>query len=429
MTFNRDKNYDRKITKKLIALGRNATFTEPSWLDHKGKGAILDFELLKGATKGHLVFKSGRKLSAVNAHIYHLKREHGLEVVVEDGKYLLDADRKDFELDRNNHLSSLSSNTIHRSGIEKGDGRDLLKEDHFKIGQLVKNYISKIFDHCNSIDNSEFDRLMDGEYSKKVFNIKFPFCKRVSQINSNEDVRFWKNEYDVKGMNIRVCSQWYKESKPLFLAYLYSKNIITESEYQSFKNFNYTVTKHPPLPNNYTVKESYLEDKEVFKFESQKVNESSLQQIEVKGPLDQNLDKEAARMSKYYRVFYAMERSIRILIVDVMKEKYGKLWWEKKVDYRVKENVKRNLEYELDTPHSKRSEHNIDYSTFGDLRKIINTNWIDFQPKFKRNLSSVNEILIDLNRIRVPIAHCTPLPEREVKRLEVRVEDWFDLLE
>jgi len=40
----------------------------------------------------------------------------------------------------------------------------------------------------------------------------------------------------------------------------------------------------------------------------------------------------------------------------------------------------------------------------------------------------VNETLIDLNRLRVPIAHCTPLAKKEVKRLELRIEDWYDLL-
>jgi hypothetical protein len=51
--------------------------------------------------------------------------------------------------------------------------------------------------------------------------------------------------------------------------------------------------------------------------------------------------------------------------------------------FDVKNNVKNNLGYELDTALTKRSEHKIDYSTFGDLRKIINSNWGVFQYKFK----------------------------------------------
>lgn len=30
-----------------------------------------------------------------------------------------------------------------------------------------------------------------------------------------------------------------------------------------------------------------------------------------------------------------------------------------------------------------------------------------------------------LNRLRVPIAHCTPLADKEIKRLDIRIDDWF----
>jgi hypothetical protein len=132
-------------------------------------------------------------------------------------------------------------------------------------------------------------------------------------------------------------------------------------------------------------------------------------------------------MSIHYKKFYYLERSIRILIEEVMQKAYGANWWDS-IDDRVKRNVERNLEYELDTAHTKRSERAIDYTTFGDLRKIINNHWEVFSVKFSRNLNSVNEVLIDLNRLRVSIAHCSPLAEREVLRLKIRLGDWNDLL-
>ena len=142
---------------------------------------------------------------------------------------------------------------------------------------------------------------------------------------------------------------------------------------------------------------------------------------------DQSLKLEASRMRHSYELFYCLERSIRQLVINVMEEEYGVNWWNK-IDSRVKENVKNNMEYELDTSHTKRSNHEIDYTTFGDLRKIINENWVVFKDRFSRNLKSVNDVMIDLNRLRVPIAHCTPLAEKEIKRLEIRLDDWFCLL-
>ena len=127
-------------------------------------------------------------------------------------------------------------------------------------------------------------------------------------------------------------------------------------------------------------------------------------------------------MSVQYQKLYCLERSIRGLIRVGLKDKHGTNWWNV-VDDPVKINVERNLKYELDTTHTKQSEYNIDYTTFGDLRQIINLNWRIFEPMFNRNLNSVNEIMIDLNRLRVPIAHCTPLAPKEIKRLEIRIDD------
>ncbi|WP_417214257.1 Swt1 family HEPN domain-containing protein [Bizionia sp.] len=142
---------------------------------------------------------------------------------------------------------------------------------------------------------------------------------------------------------------------------------------------------------------------------------------------EQELKVEAFEMRNSYELFFCLERSIRDLVKSTMFNIYGEGWWSK-VEHRVRENVKNNLEYEFDTTHTKRSENKIDYTTFGDLRKIINSNWDIFDSKFERNLNSVNEVMIDLNRIRVSIAHCTPLVDKEIQRLEIRIDDWFDLL-
>lgn len=431
MTFNRDKRNDKRLTESLIQSGRRVMFAEPSWLGHKGKGAVLDYELLKGATKEQLVLRSGRKRSAVDAHLYHLKKEHGITISSMYGVYKLDIEYRGLKESKEGHqnLSELNRDIESKEDVRMAINNDEFINNKIKIGQLVKNHIHKIFHYCQLEDQDELARLMDKNYSKRVFNINFPFCKELNQITSDELVRFWKIDYRIQKKMVRVCSQWYKESNGLFLAYLYSKNIISDKEYAKLKDYN---IEQSFLNNPQDIAEPLKEMPPVLKKEPihKQIKTPIIQMNEEESEtfFDLELKLEAENMAKYYEIFYALERSIRNLIVDVMVKKYGEKWWETKVDYKVSENVKRNLEYELDTPHSKRSQHNIDYTTFGDLRKIINSNWRDFQFKFNRNLRSVNEILIDLNRIRVPIAHSTPLAQREVKRLEVRIEDWFDLL-
>ena len=271
-----------------------------------------------------------------------------------------------------------------------------------KIGHLVKSFVPLIFNYCSSVDNEELERLSNREYSKKAFGINYPFCTRVdAQIMNTESKRFWKQSFYVQGKEYRVCSQWVISHKPKILKYLLKLNIIDTAKYQEL--------------NKQVVHNTHLNQ--------------SIPISNYNSPVEpQNkLEKEAFEMSKHYEKFYYLERSIRILIEEVMQKAYGENWWSN-IDARVKRNVERNLEYELDTSHTKRSERAIDYTTFGDLRKIINNHWEVFSIKFSRNLNSVNDVLIDLNRLRVPIAHCSPLAEREVLRLKIRLADWNELI-
>ncbi|SED99654.1 Swt1 family HEPN domain-containing protein [Polaribacter dokdonensis] len=271
-----------------------------------------------------------------------------------------------------------------------------------KIGQLVKTYVPLIFNYCSSKDNAELDRLSDKEYSKKIFGINYPFCARIdAPIMDNESKRFWKQSFYVQSKEYRVSSQWIISHKPKFLKYLLQLNIIDN---EKFQELNKQVVHNANLKQSIQISNNNIS-------------------VEPKN----KLEKEAFDMSKHYQKFYYLERSIRILIEEVMIKAYGVNWWSS-IDDRVKRNVERNLDYELDTSHTKRSERAIDYTTFGDLRKIINNHWEVFSEKFSRNLNSVNEVLIDLNRLRVSIAHCSPLAEKEVKRLEIRLDDWSDVL-
>jgi len=404
MTFSRDKNYDIKLTREMLKKKHQIKPSNQSWLEHKGKAAIIDYELLNGASLEQLIIRSGRKSSAVKAHIYHLKKEHGLNIEKNEDVFKINP----FVNNSPDHSSS---------------------SENVKIGILVKNYIYKLFHYCEIEDRDELYRLMDKDYSKTVFNINFPFCKPADNIANDEIVRFWKTNYQVNGKVVRVCSQWYASSRSLFLAYLLSKKIISEYEYSNYKKIVVNDIGIEDSEDTNKLKEEFHTN--IAKLDSKPTKKPLFppSSIDSEYNIEEKLVHEAKQMSQYYEVFYSLERSIRLLIENVMESKYGKRWWDTKVDYRVRDNVKRNLEYELDTPHTKRSEHNIDYTTFGDLRKIINTNWYDFQFKFNRNLSSVNEILIDLNRLRVPIAHYTPLAKKEIKRLEIRVDDWFDLFD
>ena len=59
---------------------------------------------------------------------------------------------------------------------------------------------------------------------------------------------------------------------------------------------------------------------------------------------------------------------------------------------------------------------------------IITSNWDLFGSLFSSR-KAVERIMANLNSLRGPIAHCSPLAEDEVLRLRLALRDWFRLME
>jgi hypothetical protein len=136
----------------------------------------------------------------------------------------------------------------------------------------------------------------------------------------------------------------------------------------------------------------------------------------------------AARMSRYYKIFYLLENDIRRLIVDTMEAAHGVSWWETTVPPGVHDEVRKNREREAQAAVSTRSDDDIDYTTFGQLGDIIRANWADFAGMLS-NQSAVSRVMAALNMLRGTIAHCGILADDEVDRLKLAIRDWFRVLE
>jgi len=139
---------------------------------------------------------------------------------------------------------------------------------------------------------------------------------------------------------------------------------------------------------------------------------------------EENIVNEAISMAQYYTLFYCLERSARDIVVGKLKAIHGGNWWQEKVPEQIRENVKKNMQREIDAGVTPRSEDEIDYTTFGELGEIVKANWEDFGDIFK-SVKAFTKIMTNLNVLRGPIAHCSPLTEDEVLRLELTVKDWL----
>jgi hypothetical protein len=139
---------------------------------------------------------------------------------------------------------------------------------------------------------------------------------------------------------------------------------------------------------------------------------------------------EAAEMAKHYEVFYSLEKSIRVLVADTIaaSEKTADWWTSPRVPVAVKTEVSVRIQKELDAGVTRRSLDELDYTTFGELSVIIGANWDIFGGLFSSK-KAVEKVMANLNALRNPIAHCSPLAEDEQLRLQLTVRDWFRLME
>jgi Swt1-like HEPN len=134
-------------------------------------------------------------------------------------------------------------------------------------------------------------------------------------------------------------------------------------------------------------------------------------------------------MAKHYEVFYCLEKSIRALLSETLEASEGEAWWNSaRIPANIQVDVRARIQRELDTGMTRRSADELDYTTFGELSVIITSNWDLFGGLFSSR-KAVERVMANLNSLRGPIAHCSPLAEDEVLRLQLTVRDWFRLME
>lgn len=145
---------------------------------------------------------------------------------------------------------------------------------------------------------------------------------------------------------------------------------------------------------------------------------------------DESVRIEAAEMSSHYRVFYCLEKTIRNLISESLEdaEKSANWWDSGRIPKALHDDVAKRIQREVDSGVTLRSEAPIDFTTFGELGEIIKANWDIFGGMFD-SARAVERVLANLNILRGPIAHCSPLAEDEILRLELSLRDWFRLME
>jgi hypothetical protein len=140
--------------------------------------------------------------------------------------------------------------------------------------------------------------------------------------------------------------------------------------------------------------------------------------------LPNNLATQADKMAKVYPFFYVFENLLRYVIKSTLEKKFGKNWWNlANISRDIRNEVKRRKKSEGKNRWvGKRGIHNIFYTNLGDLVSIISNNYADFKDLFP-SLTWIKSRVDDLEQSRNILAHNNVLPEPEIKRIELYLED------
>jgi hypothetical protein len=145
--------------------------------------------------------------------------------------------------------------------------------------------------------------------------------------------------------------------------------------------------------------------------------------------IEQGIRTEAAAMAPQYEVFYSLETTIRTLITDSLEAAEGENWWASaRIPPHIRTEAEKRRKREIESGVTPRSDEPLDFTNFGELGEIIKVNW-DVFGAILSNVKAVEKVMANLNTLRGPIAHCSPLAEDEVVRLQLSVRDWFRLME
>ncbi|WP_277454085.1 HNH endonuclease signature motif containing protein [Janibacter sp. DB-40] len=125
------------------------------------------------------------------------------------------------------------------------------------IGQLVRDNLPQIFEHCAQYDPEEITKLSDKEYCNEVFNLNWAFlatpaeAELIRQQDKNGKDRYWAPVYQVLDHEVRVTNHWVerKNHREHFLLYLAEKGLTPVGiSSDAFDTQLTEITTPPPPP-------------------------------------------------------------------------------------------------------------------------------------------------------------------------------------
>lgn len=128
-----------------------------------------------------------------------------------------------------------------------------------------------------------------------------------------------------------------------------------------------------------------------------------------------------------YQTLYVVENSLRELIRKVFNNQSD--WWKQNVPSGVRSAVQRNID---EMPyHALKRKDELEYTHLGQLKEIIinGKNWNLFTQYLKtKDKSDFSATINKAIPSRNAIGHCIPLKSRDLKVVDVRLQDILEMI-
>lgn len=140
--------------------------------------------------------------------------------------------------------------------------------------------------------------------------------------------------------------------------------------------------------------------------------------------LPSNLVNDANRMAGIYQDLYLLENLVRHVVMTILSKKHGNEWWKNRsvVSKKIADKVEGRKQFEGENRWvAKRGSHEIFYTDFADLSKIIAANPREFKKVFAD--MEIEAELRKLKPSRNIIAHNNLLRPNEIKRIQLGLNE------
>jgi hypothetical protein len=136
--------------------------------------------------------------------------------------------------------------------------------------------------------------------------------------------------------------------------------------------------------------------------------------------LPSTLANDANKMANIYQDLYLLENLVRHVVMTTLSKRHGSEWWKNRsiVSKKIADKVEGRMQFEGENRWvAKRGSHEIFYTDFADLSKIIAANPSEFKKVFAD--MEIEAELRKLKPSRNIIAHNNPLRSNEIKRIQL----------